>query len=69
MVVPFTEIGNRGEKKVCDDGSRLGCAGFEMTVGDRGEQTSKSGAKKRDTQWKTEMWMSPSYWGRSQNYG
>ena len=32
-------------------------------------QSSKSGAKKRDTQWKTEMWMSPTYWGRSQNYG
>ena len=40
MVVPFTEIGNRGEK-VCDDGFRLGCVGFEMPVGDPGEHTVK----------------------------
>lgn len=32
---------NRGEKKVCDDGFRLGCVGFEMPVGDLGEQTDK----------------------------
>lgn len=41
MAVPFTEIGNRGEKKLCDDGFRLGCVGFEMPVGDLGEQTDK----------------------------
>ena len=41
MMVPFTEIGNRGEKKVCDDGFRLGCVGFEMPVGDPGEHTVK----------------------------